>query len=281
MEDQLCVAVFISLIRTSTPLAGLSSSAILGRRARRRGVHLGRRGQGIAFVRLAAASPCCCWYVLEGVAAPARTVRQACSFWMVAQSIGLLIPFVWVFALPMGMLTATLLTFGRFSADQELTAARASGISLVSLVPPIVLLSVALSALSAWVTMDLGPRSRVAYKEILFEAALRAGTEQLPAGRFIKDFKNHIFYIRENNDGQLRDVMMFVMDDGNERTVTVLAPRGVLTPDLANQSIRVELSDAQIVSIGADGEGNRGRWAPGSCPCPYGVRRRMRSTSPT
>jgi len=185
-------------------------------------------------------------------------VSGRASFWMVAQSIGLLIPFVWVFALPMGMLTATLLTFGRFSADQELTAARASGISLVSLVLPIVLLSVALSALSAWVTMDLGPRSRVAYKEILFEAALRAGTEQLPAGRFIKDFKNHIFYIRENNEGQLRDVMMFVMDDGNERTVTVLAPSGVLTPDLANQSIRVELSDAQIVSIGADGEANRG-----------------------
>jgi lipopolysaccharide export system permease protein len=190
-------------------------------------------------------------------------VSGRASFWMVTKSIGLLIPFVWVFALPMGMLTATLLTFGRFSADQELTAARASGISLMSLIAPILLLSVALSGLSAWVTMDLGPRARVAYKEILQEAMMRAGTEQLPAGRFIKDFKNYIFYIGENKDGEMRDVMVFILGEGDNPTATVLAPRGTLSPDLANQRIEVELHEAKSVAIQPDGQhrtGSTGTW---------------------
>jgi lipopolysaccharide export system permease protein len=169
----------------------------------------------------------------------------------VFQAVGLLIPFVWVFALPMGLLTAMLLVFGRFSADQELTAARASGISLLSLITPILLLSLLCCALSAWINMQLGPQCRVAYVNLFFQLRGELVNVQLPEGQFIRDFPGFIFYTEKNRNGNLQDVMVFKLENETNVSVSVRAPRGRIEVDAPNKQLILHLFDARSVTTGS------------------------------
>ncbi len=180
-------------------------------------------------------------------------VNRQASLGVVAKSIGLLIPFIWVFALPMAMLTSTLLVFGRFSADQELTAARASGISLVSLIAPILGLSLLLSGLSAMVNLEWGPRSRMAYKEILFRFTAEITTSRLlPEGRHIRDIPGYVFFIGKNRDGQLEDVMIYKLASGTNDVATIHAARGKLEVNPTNQTYVMHLYDANGIRFNGD-----------------------------
>jgi len=185
-------------------------------------------------------------------------INRQVSFGVVAQAVGLLVPFVWVFALPMGMLTATLLIFGRFSADQELTAMRASGVSLLSVISPVLLLSMALCGLSALVNMEIGPRCRVAYTELLFNLKLEVTSAQLPEGRFIKDFPGYIFYVGENRRGDLRKVIVYALKDETNVVMTVKAARGKMEVDAPNRVINLHLYDAKTLTL------SEGRVDPGA-----------------
>ena len=172
-------------------------------------------------------------------------------FVTVFEIIGCLIPFILVFALPMGLLTAMLLVFGRFSADQELTAARAGGVSLLSLVSPVLLLSLFCCGLSAWVNMDLGPRSRVECKNLILQLGSSADflSAQLPEGQPVNVSTNYIFYVEKNRGGNLENVTMYWIQ-GN---TTIQAARGKVEMDATNNQMVVTLFDLKSVTILTNG----------------------------
>ena len=163
------------------------------------------------------------------------------SLWLVLKAIGLLIPFACVYALPMGFITAALLVFGRFSADQELTAARASGISLFSLVSPVLVLSLLCCGLSAWFNMDLGPRSRVAYLALKNQVRAELMNVQLPEGQFVRDIPGYVIYVDKNNGGNLKNVRILVLSGTTNVSMIIFAPAGHLEEDITNKQIFLHL----------------------------------------
>src|SRR5438128_11893699 len=69
------------------------------------------------------------------------------------------IPFIVAMTLPMAVLVAVLYTFSRLSADNELTALKANGISLWQLMRPLLLASAAVAVVAFLFSDHVLPRS--------------------------------------------------------------------------------------------------------------------------
>ena len=175
----------------------------------------------------------------------AMLVSRQATLGGVAFALALLIPYVLVFALPMGLLTATLLVFGRFSADQELTAARAGGISLLALIAPVLALAAGLSALSAVVNCEVAPRCRVAYKALLDDLRVVKPTALIPENKFITDFDGWVVYVARRRGEVLEDVLLFRMEKG-EVVQRTRAKRATITVNEAARELEFNTEDTSI-----------------------------------
>ncbi len=181
-------------------------------------------------------------------------VSGRAGLWLVGKAVLLLLPFMLMFALPMGMLTATLLVFGRFSADHELSAARASGVSLLSLSAPIVLLSLVGCGVSAWMNLQLAPASRVAFNNLRASAGERLVNALLPEGQYVRDFPGSVIYVGKNDNQKIGDVMIYVLQGETNIFLQINAPRGEYRVDMAAQELQLHLYDARIQTKQPNGE---------------------------
>lgn len=163
-------------------------------------------------------------------------IGQHVGLMVVGHSILLLIPYVLAYSLPIGMLTAMLLVMGQFSADNELMAARANGISLAALTSPILGLSLLFCGLCAYINLELAPKCRAEFKALIFQMASQGFFSMIPEGTYIQSIPGVIFYAGTVNPGTsdnemlLEDVMYYETSDGR-KIQDIRAPEARLTLD--------------------------------------------------
>lgn len=168
------------------------------------------------------------------------------------KAIALELPFACVYALPMGFITATLLVFGRFSADQELTATRASGVSLLWLITPVLLLSLLCCGVSAWFNLEIGPRSRVEFVNLRYDLLHQLANAEIPEGQLIS-FPPYQLYVGKNRDGYLEDVNIYRMQNETNWDVFVHAARGRFMTNSTPSELALELDEVR--TLHRDGRG--------------------------
>lgn len=149
--------------------------------------------------------------------------------------------------LPLSFLLSILLAFTRLSTDCEFIALKASGISLYTLLKPVLLLAVLFSLLTASLTILLEPAGKAAFNSKLFEIASSKASIGIRPNIFNEDFEGLTIHARamEERQGIMRGV--FISDERNgEIPSTIFAEQGRFIPDPENFRMTLRLNHGSI-----------------------------------
>src|SRR5438270_6235400 len=85
--------------------------------------------------------------------------------------IAYVLPFSLIFTIPWGLLTAILLVFGRLSADNELVALRANGVSITRICLPLGGIALVCTAICAWLNVQAAPAAQEKLRSTICDLA--------------------------------------------------------------------------------------------------------------
>ena len=185
-------------------------------------------------------------------------VNRGVGVFVVLQLYLLSLGYIVALSVPCAVLVATLMTFGRLSQDNEITALRASGVHLGSvLTGPLVaaaLLTVGLTGFNNYVL----PESNHAFMNLLIDIGRMRPTVKLQEGTFITDFPGYNLLVQSVNGrtNEMHGLTIYQLNPGGPPT-TILAKSGTLTYTPDGRTAVLKLKDGEIHDVPMEEGGAR------------------------
>lgn len=172
----------------------------------------------------------------------------------VLRLIGYLLPSFLVLTIPMALLLAVLLAFGRLSADNEITVLKSSGLSLAALLPPVLICAVVAALLTLFISLVAVPWGNTGFKQFSLEVARTYASAAIKERIFRDDLPGIVMYVDQYDEQQHQMKRVMIQDERDpQRPMTIFARDGVISSDEAAGTMRILLRNGSIHTQDARG----------------------------
>ena len=133
-------------------------------------------------------------------------------------------------ALPLAILLSSLISFGNLGESSELTAIKAAGISLMQSFRSLIVITVAIMAVSFYFQNNIGPNANMKLMQLLVSMKQKSPELEIPEGIFYDGLPNCNIYVQKKNikTGKLYGIMIYRMTDSYEDAAIILADSGMI-----------------------------------------------------
>jgi lipopolysaccharide export system permease protein len=158
-----------------------------------------------------------------------------------------LLPFFSMVTIPMSFLLSLLLAFGRLSADSEITAMKASGMGLYSLLPPVLSCALLAYIATTFITVYALPWGNTSFKKLLLDVVETRATLNLKERIFNDDFPGLVIYVDRYEDDNKTMSGVLIQDERDPKDpTTIFAEQGMIERVPKTKSLRLSLKNGGI-----------------------------------
>jgi lipopolysaccharide export system permease protein len=152
-----------------------------------------------------------------------------------------------VFTIPMSVLLSTLISFGRLSGDSEITAFKASGLSLYQLFLPVCIFSIAAYLLTTVCVFYGLPWGNRGFRTTLYKIAQSKADIEIKERVFNDMFDGLVVYVEKVPiQGEKMEGILIYDERDQEKTNTIFAKEGFLSSNPRSQEVILRLFNGDI-----------------------------------
>ena len=175
-----------------------------------------------------------------------RFLGKGLDVWIILEYLYLNLAWIIALSVPMSLLISTVMTYGRMSQDNEITALKAAGVSVFNIIKPAVFfggfVGLILCLFNNFVLPDMNYHARLLARDIY----QKSPELTIEPGYFINTIPQYSMIVREMEGNNFKDVKIFSKYSGTEQ-VTIYADKGKLTSK--EDIIILDLENGEIHEI--------------------------------
>jgi LPS export ABC transporter permease LptF/LPS export ABC transporter permease LptG len=136
-----------------------------------------------------------------------------------------LLPAVFVFTIPMAVLSGTIIGLGRMGSDSELVAMRAAGVSSWRILWPCLALGLIATAASAELNLKEAPRAQQDLKSVAIRSALYKLDSPVEPRTFTSEIPGYVIYVRDGDKSRGQWGRVFTQSQEADHSTSLVTAR--------------------------------------------------------
>jgi lipopolysaccharide export system permease protein len=176
-----------------------------------------------------------------------QLVGKGLSMWVIIELIALNLSWMLVLAVPMSVLVAVLMAFGELSSRNEITAMKASGISIYRMMFPVLLAGIVVGGFLVWFNNVVLPESNHRLKALTIDIRRKRPTLALMDGVFSQEIQGYSILVKKASQktNDLEGVTIYDYTNPSV-SVTVTAKRGKISISPDYRKLIMDLNEGEI-----------------------------------